>query len=164
MPGSIFGEKRNKRKTKNQVRLVFTTIFIWFTKTQKGSQDRYAHLGSRVSPKTRKNEKFGERGISLKNGSLKLTSSFLICSTRCVAYNIRYFTYDIGYVVYRMAYAFKGKWNRILYIYIHICQLYCPCYRSILGPLLLVPSWARLQMAFRSSHSCSLRGRARRHH
>ena len=40
--------------------------FAFLTKTSYG---RYAHSGTRVRPKTRKNEEFGKRGISLKNNS-----------------------------------------------------------------------------------------------
>ena len=54
----------------------FTMICHLCTKSRRWSYGRYAHSGIRVRPKTRENDKFRKRPISLKNNSLKLKVCF----------------------------------------------------------------------------------------
>ena len=64
----IHRESENRRNTQNQgsTCVCVTMVHHFLTKHLKSYQDRYAHFGIRVLPRTILNTKFGKRGVSIQ--------------------------------------------------------------------------------------------------
>ena len=92
--------KRKKQKTQeSKVRLMIYWYLNLFTKNRKRPQGRYAHLGSRASPKRNKNAKclYLSRNRNLKRKGWFVTKKTNISCKKAtfmyVAYNVTYLTY-----------------------------------------------------------------------
>ena len=117
----------------------------FFTKNLEWSQGRYGPFGSRLSPKTMLNAKFGKRPICVKNSLPKLKGwfvqkaniSYLTYNIMYLTCNIKYFTYSMSYFLYFLSYIKWGILNRVLYTNYIDCLLIIDC--LFVWPLLTQP-------------------------